>query len=280
MSHKAIQELLLSLRQGLIATFSLNELQTLCFALGVDYECIAGEGKDGKARELTLFFARTGNLGQLLTYCQTTRPSYPWLATTEPLPQTPTDTPPLLTILFLGADPTDAARLRLGEEFRSLQAQVQRAEFRERLHLQASWATRVADLTEMILRVKPQIIHFAGHGQATGELCLENDAGERQPIAPEALAALFALVADQVQGVLLNACYSAAQAQAIGQHIPYVIGMSREIGDQAALAFTLGFYQALGAGKAIVAAYEFGRVQIQLQGIPEHLTPVLHQKLT
>lgn len=275
MSNRANQELLLALRQGLIATLSLNELQTLCFELGVDYECIAGEGKAGKARELVLFFERTGNLGQLLTYCQTARPNYPWLAATDSITQTFNQA---MTILFLGADPTDTARLRLDEEFRSLQLQVQLAEFRDRLRLETSWATRVADLTATILRVKPQIIHFAGHGQATGELCLENDAGEAQPVAPEALATLFALVADQVQCVVLNACHSVPQAQAIGQHIPYVIGMSREIGDQAALAFTVGFYQALGAGKPIPAAYEFGRVQIQLQGIPEHLTPVLQQK--
>lgn len=55
----------------------------------------------------------------------------------------------------------------------------------------------------------------------------------------------------------------------------YVIGMNQAIGDKAAIAFAVGFYQALGAGRTIEEAYKLGCVQIQLQGIPEHLTPVL-----
>jgi hypothetical protein len=51
--------------------------------------------------------------------------------------------------------------------------------------------------------------------------------------------------------------------------------MNQTIGDKAAIAFAIGFYQALGAGLSIQQAYELGCVQIRLQGIPEHLTPVL-----
>ena len=57
--------------------------------------------------------------------------------------------------------------------------------------------------------------------------------------------------------------------------IDYVIGMSSTIGDRAAIAFAVGFYQALGAGRSIEDAYELGRAQIGLQNIPENLTPVL-----
>jgi hypothetical protein len=51
--------------------------------------------------------------------------------------------------------------------------------------------------------------------------------------------------------------------------------MNQAIGDKAAIAFAIGFYQALGAGRTIEDAYKLGCVQIRLQGIPEHLTPVL-----
>lgn len=53
---------------------------------------------------------------------------------------------------------------------------------------------------------------------------------------------------------------------------------SKAIGDNAAIAFAIGFYQALGAGRTIEDAYRFGCVQIRLQGIPEHLTPVFIQR--
>lgn len=55
--------------------------------------------------------------------------------------------------------------------------------------------------------------------------------------------------------------------------------MNQSISDKAAIAFSVGFYQALGAGKSIEQAYDFGVVQIRLQGIPEHLTPVLIKKI-
>ena len=81
-----------------------------------------------------------------------------------------------------------------------------------------------------------------------------------------------------IECVLLNACYSEVQADAIVQHIPYVIGMSKEIGDKASIEFAIGFYAALGAGKSIEFSYQFGCNAIQLAGIPEHLTPVLKKK--
>jgi hypothetical protein len=54
--------------------------------------------------------------------------------------------------------------------------------------------------------------------------------------------------------------------------------MSQAIGDDAAIAFSTGFYKALGANRTIEQAYKSGCVEIRLEGIPEHLTPVLEEK--
>jgi hypothetical protein len=89
---------------------------------------------------------------------------------------------------------------------------------------------------------------------------------------------MFKRFATQVNCVVLNACYSEAQAKAIAEYIPFVIGMKQAIGDQAAIAFAVGFYRALGAGRSLEEAYEFGCVEIQLHNIPEHLTPVIYDK--
>lgn len=183
-----------------------------------------------------------------------------------------------IAILFLTADPSNASRLRLGEEAREIQEKLQLAQMRERFVLHQRHAVRPTDLTQAMLDVKPQIVHFSGHGLATGALCFEDKQGQIQPIEPDALAALFELVSDHVGCVLLNACYSETQASAIGKHIPYVIGMNRAIGDEAAIAFAIGFYQALGNGRPIDDAYRFGVVQIRLHGIAEHLTPVLFKR--
>jgi hypothetical protein len=182
-------------------------------------------------------------------------------------------------ILFLAADPTDASRLRLGEEFREIHEKLKLAQLRDQLELELpQLSVRPADISQALLDVQPQIVHFSSHGTSSGALCFENQLGQTHLVHPDALAALFEQFAHQVNCVLLNACYSETQAKAIAEHIKYVIGMNRAIGDKAAIAFAIGFYQALGAGRTLEDAYKLGCVQIRLQGISEHLTPVLIKK--
>ena len=181
-------------------------------------------------------------------------------------------------ILFLAADPSDASRLRLGQESRDIKERLQIAKERGKYQLEQRESVRVGDITQAIFDVEPQIIHFSGHGTSQGELCFENEVGQIQPVESHALAAMFELFLEQVNCVLLNACYSKIQAQAIAKYIPYVIGMNDAIGDKAAIAFAVGFYKALAANREIKEAYEFGCVEIRLQGIAEHLKPVLYCK--
>jgi hypothetical protein len=51
--------------------------------------------------------------------------------------------------------------------------------------------------------------------------------------------------------------------------------MSQEIGDDASIKFSEGFYDALGAGKPPDRAYEFGKSAIDLRNLREYLVPVL-----
>ncbi|MBU7582287.1 MAG: CHAT domain-containing protein [Nostoc sp. TH1S01] len=185
-----------------------------------------------------------------------------------------------IRILFLSSDPSDAGRLRLGQELRDIREKIQLSKQRDMLDLLPRESVRPGDITQAIHDIEPQIVHFSGHGMMTGELCVENSTGNVQPVAPSALKNLFKLVSTQVKCVVLNACYSEKQAEAIAEHIPYVIGMNQAIGDGAAIAFSVGFYKALGAGRSVTDAYQFACVEIQLEGIPEHLTPVLCSKET
>jgi hypothetical protein len=180
------------------------------------------------------------------------------------------------TILFLASDPSDASRLRLGEEYREIQEKLRLSKEHDKFQLEIRLSVRPGDITQAVHDVEPQIIHFSGHGSHTGELYFEDKTGKAAPVMPMALETLFKLLAGQVKCVILNACYSEIQAKAIASHIDYVIGMKKAIGDQAAIAFSIGFYKALGAGRTIPEAYEFGKVESQLMNIPEQLTPVLH----
>ncbi|KOP27079.1 hypothetical protein AMR41_06935 [Hapalosiphon sp. MRB220] len=178
-------------------------------------------------------------------------------------------------ILILAANPKDTSSLRLGEEAREIQAALKRSKNRENFEIFTEWAVRVDDLRRALLDHEPTIVHFSGHGSGTTGLVLENNLGQMQLVSTESLARLFKLFQNKTECVLLNACYSKEQADAIYQHIDYVIGMNRAIGDIAAIQFAVGFYDALGAGNSYENCFEVGCTSLDLEGIPESDTPVM-----
>jgi CHAT domain len=184
----------------------------------------------------------------------------------------------IVTILFLAANPYGTPQLRLDEEVREIDEGLLRSRQREQFELLPKLAVRPQDIRRAILDKEPQIVHFSGHGIGEEGLVFEDGMGQPKFVTGEALAGLFKLFADQVECVLLNGCYSQVQAAAIAQYIPYVIGMKQAIGDKAAIAFAVGFYDALGAGRSIEFAYELGCNAIQMEGITENLIPVLFKR--
>jgi hypothetical protein len=66
------------LREKIVATFSLDEMATLCSDLCLEYEEIPGQTRSAKARELISYCQRRGRLLELVQYCQTARPNVPW----------------------------------------------------------------------------------------------------------------------------------------------------------------------------------------------------------
>ncbi|KAB8313974.1 CHAT domain-containing protein [Tolypothrix campylonemoides VB511288] len=192
--------------------------------------------------------------------------------------ETETNNSPVKTILILASNPKNTSRLRLDEEVREIDAGLQRAKKRELFDLRERWAVRVQEVYQSLLDFKPQIVHFSGHGSGDDGLVLEDETGNVRLVDTVALANLFELFSSTIECVVLNACYSEVQAKAIVKHIPYVIGMNKQIGDKAAIKFATGFYNALGAGESVEFAYKLGCNVIQLEGITENLIPVLKKK--
>lgn len=63
-------------------TFSLGELKTLCFQIGVDFDNIDGTNKHDKIRELIKYCARRNILQRLLSQCQKEREKVDWFGIT------------------------------------------------------------------------------------------------------------------------------------------------------------------------------------------------------
>lgn len=178
-------------------------------------------------------------------------------------------------ILILSANPKDSSKSRLDKEVREIQGALKRAKNREQFEIVTEWAVRIDDLRRALLDHQPTIVHCAGNRSGYDGLVLENQTGEAQLVSSQSLARLFQSFQEKIECVVLNACYSEAQAEAIYQHINCVIGMNQAVGDEAAIAFAVGFYDALGAGYSYNHCYDIGCASVDLEGIPESTTPVL-----
>jgi hypothetical protein len=180
-----------------------------------------------------------------------------------------------ITVLLLAANPLDTAPLRLDEELRHITRSIRAAEYRDAIRIVPWFAARPDDLVQGLLEHRPQVVHFSGHGSPAGEICFIGDDGRSRPASPEALHRVFGVLHDDVRVVILNACHSAAQAAVITTHVDVTIGMSRAIGDRAAIAFAGAFYRALGFGRSIQDAFELGVATLLLEGIPGEDIPQL-----
>lgn len=172
-------------------------------------------------------------------------------------------------ILILASNPRKD--LNLDREIRDLKKVIKRRSKEAQFEVEIELAVRPDDLQELFLEYQPLIVHFCGHGTGEQGLVLQNDAGREQLVSTNIFSNVLALFNDKVQCVLLNACYSEVQAKALIEHINYVIGMSQEIRDDAAIAFAAAFYQALAHGKSIEESYKHGCVAIQIK-VPEAVT--------
>jgi formylglycine-generating enzyme required for sulfatase activity len=167
-----------------------------------------------------------------------------------------------MKILILASNPRKD--LRLDREIRDLKDVIERSLNSQQLEVVDELAVRVGNLQDHLFKHQPQIVHFCGHGSGTEGLVFEGNEGEEQWVRAEALSGLFQFF-PSVNCVLLNACYSEEQAEAIVTHIDYVIGMRQTIRDDAAIAFSKGFYRALGYNCSIEQSYGVGCNAIQLE---------------
>jgi tetratricopeptide (TPR) repeat protein len=90
-----------------------------------------------------------------------------------------------------------------------------------------------------------------------------SDTDEIKFVPAQPLANLLKLCDEHLECVVLNACYSDVQGDAISANIPFTIGMRDLVEDNVAIKFSQGFYDAIGAGKGYESAFKWGKVAIE-----------------
>ncbi len=162
------------------------------------------------------------------------------------------------TILILVANPQNTSSLGLLPEINKLEEAIQRSLNKD--HFQVVWkvAVQEKDYRRHILDIKPNIIHYCGHATETG-LLLHDDKQKPQLLSNEFIVDLLKEFNDRLECVVLNACETETLAELLANHLNYAIGMKLEVKDKAAIAFSEGFYDALGGGESIETAFNIGK---------------------
>ena len=194
-----------------------------------------------------------------------------------------------LKVVLFAANPF--GDLNLDEELRRVEDKLSRADL-QRIELIAVPATRPGDLIDKLNEHKPRVVQFSGHGIPTSEapadrgtlepvrsrdlgvpeglhgsqIVLVGEDGKPKTVGQKGLVNLFRRHRDVVEIVVLNACYTHGQAEAIAQHVSCVIGTERSIKDEASRIFAARFYRSLADGNSVAIAFEEATIELELQG--------------
>lgn len=197
-----------------------------------------------------------------------------------------------IRVLVADARPRGVSMLDLDEEKKRLIAVLEEAEGVEVTHLEGATAAR---LRRSLVREKPHVLHFMGHGfsdpsSGWGGLVLETEGGEADELGGHDLRDLFQGDSD-LSLVVLNACdtarpgsvdqpFAGAAAGLAHAGIPAVVAMQFPISDRAAIVFSEAFYETLASGAGVGEAVVEGRMAIHLTDREslEWITPVLFMR--
>jgi hypothetical protein len=179
---------------------------------------------------------------------------------------------PRSVILFLAANPAKTTSRALDQECAAIERELKLTPGRDDFEFRSKWAVTVDELMRHLLDLQPAILHFSGCADAQG-LHLQGDDGRPQPVRPAALTQMIKSTADTVRLVVLNACYSDAQAEALRDVVGCTIGMKGTITDDAARAFAIGLYRAFGHRRSVGNAYAQAEATLAGKGLTASAEP-------
>ena len=183
--------------------------------------------------------------------------------------RTPTSEQHRLRILFLAANPSELTALDLAEEVRDVKLTLDAVAYRDSVEYNDEHAVRPDDLVRFVRRYKPNVVHFSGHGSTPG-IYLHQESGGAQLVPGERLRKF--LEGRGVRLVVLNACHSKDQADALMSVVDAVVGTTDAVGDEAARRFSSAFYRGMGNGLSVGDAFRDGCDAVALND----LTDVFH----
>lgn len=184
---------------------------------------------------------------------------------TQPAPKASTTHPAVpqqITVLLVSASPERLARLRVDQEFGKIINKIRGTRFRELFRFVQVPAARFDDLQTALLEYQPHVLHLSCHGEPDGSLKFETDDSNAGRITKKQLLRLLKSLRDNLRLVFVNACHSHKLVSDIPPTIDLAIGMSDAVPDDAATAFAVSFYEALGFGRTVENAFDIALAKL------------------
>ncbi len=189
-------------------------------------------------------------------------------------------TPPLRLLVAI-ATPSDRPELQVGDELAHLDDALAPLAADGRLQTERLAHATLERLDDALLRWRPHVLHFIGHGDFDGDdgrLLLEGESppGVAAPITGRRLAVLLRNHLGSLRLVFLNSCLGAAAApraafggvaqSLVRRGLPAVVAMQFPVPDAQAVGLARHFYRYVAAGQPVDAALTSARAFMVARG--------------
>ena len=225
----------------------------------------------------------------ILTTLESAEDSIKFVTTPTIIVPTNTTTGESNVILFLASNPWNTAKLQLEKEFTKVFNNLQNSKY----IVKSEFAVTPSSLQKAILKYKPRIIHFSGHGLSDNDvttianpderaiakaakggagIVLQDETGKAKVMETKNLVAMFQIFTKfkiPIDTVIFNSCHSRAQADGIRNYVNYVVGYSNAIKDDAAILIANDFYSYYVENDNAELAFELTKNIVNVQGFTE-----------
>ncbi|MHA4810835.1 SIR2 family protein [Flavitalea flava] len=163
------------------------------------------------------------------------------------LPADDPDAPPVIAhqykILYLASSPLGKLTLRQGEEYQGMKEELNKKWITlldPRFNIQRN------DIQTEVNKNFPSLLYISCHGSREGDLILSDDMNAPAKLSLQALKEIIEHLVQEhkeLECIVFSSCKSEIQAKEISLLLPFCIGMSENIDEEASTVFTKGFFE-------------------------------------
>src|SRR6185503_5746879 len=100
----------------------------------------------------------------------------------------------MVRVLFLSANPIDTDKLQLIKECNNIYEKIRSADHGNEFSFDQRHEVSSSQLQDYLLDLKPQIVHFSGHGSKSGNIIFQGEDGVSEEASVDSVSKLFKIL--------------------------------------------------------------------------------------